>query len=326
MNTNLLKLTCGLALLGAAATTQAQTFTTLDDPNATSGTYAQGISGNNIVGYYNTSSGLQYGFIYNGSTYTDLIDPLSGQPGQWGIGTVYNANGAFGISGNNIAGYYYPPLVNGSSAPTGFLYNSGLYTTLICPLGLSTNPRGISGNNIVGLYNNGTSVGHSFLYNGSTGTYTDLSDPLGVAGTYAYGISGNNIVGAYANSAHFWNGFLYNGSTYTTLSDPLGVNGTLAEGISGNDIVGAYADSAGHMHGFLYDGTTYTTVDDPLGVNGTSLTGIDGNSLVGTYTDSAGVSHGFETTFTVTATPEPSTLALSAVGGLGGLLLFRRRK
>jgi hypothetical protein len=28
----------------------------------------------------------------------------------------------------------------------------------------------------------------------------------------------------------------------------------------------------------------------------------------------------------VTPTPEPSTLALSVMGGLGGLLLFRRRK
>jgi len=53
MKTNLLKLTCGLALLGAAATAQAQyTYTTLDDPLGVNGTIAIGISGNNVVGYY----------------------------------------------------------------------------------------------------------------------------------------------------------------------------------------------------------------------------------------------------------------------------------
>jgi hypothetical protein len=148
-----------------------------------------------------------------------------------------------------------------------------------------------------------------------------VNDPLGVNGTAAFGISGNNIVGVYLDSSGNNNGFLYNGSTWTTLDDPLGVNGTQVLGIDGNNIVGYYIDSSGNMNGFLYNGSTYTTVDDPLGVY-TLPFGISGNNIVGYYYDSSsGVSwSGFEA-----SVPEPSTLALSALGGLS-LLLFRRRK
>ena len=161
-----------------------------------------------------------------------------------------------------------------------------------------------------------------FIYNRST--YTTLADPLGTK-TYAYGISGNNIVGLYMDSSFNHYGFLYNigAGTYTTLADPLGVYGTVAQGISGNNIVGTYFDSTGMAHGFLYNGSTYTTVDDPLGVKGTEVLGVDGNNVVGTYFDSSDVSHGFETT--IGPVPEPTTLALAGLGGLG-LLLFHRRK
>src|SRR5208337_4579084 len=83
------------------------TYTTLDDPLASQspphpyyafGTQAYGISGNNIVGDYYDSSSNEHGFLYNGSTWTTIDDPLASA----GVdGTQAN-----GISGNNIVGYY----------------------------------------------------------------------------------------------------------------------------------------------------------------------------------------------------------------------------
>jgi len=321
MENKILGFTLSLALLGAAASVQAQTYTTLDNPAGTGGTYAYGISGNNIVGWYANSSGWQLGFLYNGSTYTTLTDPLSVQSTMHG--PVPNGNYAYGISGNNTVGlYYWNAPVNGVNGYSGFLYNGSTYTTLSDPLSVSTSAQGIDGNNIVGYYNDSSFNNYGFLYNGST--YTTLADPLGTK-TYAYGISGNNIVGLYMDSSFNHYGFLYNigAGTYTTLADPLGVYGTVAQGISGNNIVGTYFDSTGMAHGFLYNGSTYTTVDDPLGVKGTEVLGVDGNNVVGTYFDSSDVSHGFETT--IGPVPEPTTLALAGLGGLG-LLLFHRRK
>ena len=66
------------------------------------------------------SSGNTNGFLYNGSTYTTLNDPLA-------VGTV-----AWGISGNNIVGYY----ADSSGNPNGFLYNGSTWTTLDDPLGV----------------------------------------------------------------------------------------------------------------------------------------------------------------------------------------------
>jgi hypothetical protein len=60
------------------------------------GTIADGISGNNIVGIYYNSSGT-HGFLYDGSTYTTLDDPL-------GQDTYVE-----GISGNTIVGWYGVP-------------------------------------------------------------------------------------------------------------------------------------------------------------------------------------------------------------------------
>jgi len=321
MENKILGFTLSLALLGAAASVQAQTYTTLDNPAGTGGTTAYGISGNNIVGWYANSSGWQLGFLYNGSTYTTLTDPLSVNTTMYG--PVPNGNYAYGISGNNTVGlYYWNAPVNGVNGYSGFLYNGSTYTTLSDPLSVSTSAQGIDGNNIVGYYNDSSFNNYGFLYNGST--YTTLADPLGTK-TYAYGISGNNIVGLYMDSSFNHYGFLYNigAGTYTTLADPLGVYGTVAQGISGNNIVGTYFDSTGMAHGFLYNGSTYTTVDDPLGVKGTEVLGVDGNNVVGTYFDSSDVPHGFETS--VEPAPEPTTLALAGLGSLS-LLLFHRRK
>jgi hypothetical protein len=70
-------------------------FVTIDVPGAT-GTHVQGISGNNIVGYYQNATG-QHGFLYNGSTYTTLDDP-NASPGE---------TFAYGVSGSTVVGYYF---------------------------------------------------------------------------------------------------------------------------------------------------------------------------------------------------------------------------
>jgi PEP-CTERM motif len=97
--------------------------------------------------------------------------------------TILNVPGvALGISGNDIVGY--------DNINESFLYNGSSYTTLSVPGASVTEAVGISGNNIVGNYYNGS--WQSFLYNGNG--YTTLSVP-GASQTFAEGISGNNIVG-----------------------------------------------------------------------------------------------------------------------------------
>jgi hypothetical protein len=111
---------------------------------------------------------------------------------------------AWGISGNNIVGYY-----TGFTGTYGFLYNGSSYTTLSVPGAVTTWAQGISGNDIVGYYKSGTGSMNGFLYDGSS--YTTLSVP-GAAQTQALGIDGNYIVGNYTSSTGTY-GFVYDGSS-----------------------------------------------------------------------------------------------------------------
>jgi hypothetical protein len=301
----------GLSLWSGPA--DAQTFITLDYPGGID-TQLNGIDGNNIVG----SSSLPNGFLYNGSTFTEIADPLG-----------VNATTPLGISGGTIVGTYNAATPS-SGYNHGFLYNESTYTTIDDPLASTlswgTTPLCISGENVVGGYGivngSGDDFSNGFLYNGST--YLTIDDPLAgngyLQGTWARGIQGNEIVGSYRDPSGQYHGFLYNMQTgiYTTLDDPLslGSYGTIATGISGNNIVGIYYTSLGGdytaAHGFLYDGSTYTTFDDPLGIGNTYLEGISGNTAVGWYRDSSDLSEGF-----VVIVPEPSTLAVLAAAAIG---------
>ncbi len=252
------------AILLFAATTNAEAqyaYTTLSVPGAPY-TVAFGISGTNIVGYYNSGIGKpNNGFLYNGSSYTTLSVP--GEPD-----TV-----ACGISGTNIVGFY-----NLGTNFLGFLYNGSSYTTLSVPGAVDTFAFGISGTNIVGYYDGG--MGNpskkGFLYNGSS--YITLTVP-GASNTYALGIYSTNIVGYYDNGTINL-GFLYNGSSYTTLSVPGSVD-TTASGISGTNIVGSW-DNGGMSYslGFQYNGSSYTTLSVPGSVE-TVPNGISGGNIVG---------------------------------------------
>lgn len=207
-----------------------------------------------------------------------------------------------------------------------------IFTTIDVPSATDTYALGISGNNIVGAYQEGSRIS-GFLYNGNG--YTTLNVPSS-SETQAYGTDGNNVIGFF-NSSGGGFGFLYNGSSYTTLNDPSGVNGTVPTGISGGNVVGTYwydggSGAGGFLYnigtssytalnvpssvqtfafgidgnrivgtyywgggysGFLYDGSSYTPLNDPLGVRGTYAFGISGNSIVGYYEDKSDIAHGF---------------------------------
>lgn len=179
LNVAVLAILVAICLWVSPVAAQTFGFTTLADPLEGTGSYpyqgtfAEGISGGNVVGYYNDSSSINHSFLYSGSTYTTLNVPAT-------------ISSAYGISGSNIVGYY-----NNISGNHGFLYNGSTFTTLDDPSGIgNTVAYGISGGNIVGYYNN-----HGFLYNVST--YTTLNVPWTAYGTYAYGICGCNVVGVY---------------------------------------------------------------------------------------------------------------------------------
>lgn len=120
--------------------TQAQyNLTTLSVPGAYNDTWAYGVSGNNIVGCYesvNDGHGSLQGFLYNGSGYTTLTVPAA---------TYFTE--AYGISGNNIVGVY-----GNDSGFYGFLYDGSSYTTLRVLGANATYAYGISGNKVVGYY------------------------------------------------------------------------------------------------------------------------------------------------------------------------------
>jgi hypothetical protein len=104
--------------------------------------------------------GVSRGFLYNGSTFTDIIYP------------VQACTAALGIDGSNIVG---SAIVGGRNR--GFLYNGLTFTDIIYPGATFTEAYGIDGSNIVGPQFL-TPPTRGFLYNGST--FTDIIYPPGV--------------------------------------------------------------------------------------------------------------------------------------------------
>ncbi|MBX9792558.1 MAG: PEP-CTERM sorting domain-containing protein [Pirellulales bacterium] len=115
-------------------------YTTLDFPGAKA-TRALDISGNLVVGSYEDSKNRTHGFVYDGATWTTLDDPQF-------MGTTT----AYGIDGSKIVG----TADNNSTFFGAFIYNGVSYSH---PFGIEGGAGqihqffGISGNRIVGTYN-----------------------------------------------------------------------------------------------------------------------------------------------------------------------------
>jgi hypothetical protein len=163
------------------------TYKTLDDPLGAYGTFASGVDQSTIVGWYDDSQGKSHGFVYDGSSYktidvgtsetwcrgvygSNIVGSYRGSDGYHGF--LYDGQSftflndpagtntqADGICEGNIVGIFH----NSSGKTVGFLYNGSTYTTLDNPLGvLATEPYSISGNRIVGYYQDASNVSHGF--------------------------------------------------------------------------------------------------------------------------------------------------------------------
>ncbi len=116
-------------------------------------TVVRGIDGVNKVGTV-WSSGISSGFSYDGSTWEIIPQPT---------GSLYG--GATDIDSSNVVGYYV------SSTPHsqhGFIYDRNGVAGIITLdfLGAkNTHATGISGDYVVGGYDDGASEMHGFLYN-----------------------------------------------------------------------------------------------------------------------------------------------------------------
>ena len=170
-------------------------FKTLDpplaDPQVVNRTQAFGISGSSVVGNYVDSTFTQKPYLYDGTSYLDLPpNPL---------GTNRSATD---IYGSEIVGSYS---ANGKT--NGYLLVGSTYTTINDPLSsTTTNPFGIDGDRIVGVYDETLQKTHGFLYQGGNFTTIDIPGP-GVVYTNALDISGNKIVGLYQDRTGF-HGFI----------------------------------------------------------------------------------------------------------------------
>lgn len=191
-------------------------------------------------------------------------------------------------------------------------YGQWSWTTLpVFPGAVSTLPRNLSGDRVVGTYRDAVGVWHGYSYDGQEWATIDYPGSTrssvaaidgnvlvgsfsigGTSGAFVHdgtsfselkhaasvvrplGIESQTIVGMLDND-----GFVYDGVTWTRLAYP-GATSTSLEDISGNRMVGVYIDSAREYRGCIYDETGWTSLAYP----GASLTwprGIEGRNIVG---------------------------------------------
>ena len=220
-----------------------------------------------IVGSY-TKGGLGVGFVYDGTTYTDIIFP-SATTTQ--CIDIYNGN----IVGIRVL----------SGQIRGFLYENGNFTSLESPnVGAISSARGIYSNLITGQYQFGNQRG--YLYDGLT---YQIILPPGSNNTFAPRIDQNTIVGRFQTSADTSNrGFITTTdlSSYTTFTVPGAIatdaKGTLLTGVHNDIIIGFYFNSSGGTTSFSLLGGNRTDFNYPGSIE-TRFVGIYENFIVGQY-------------------------------------------
>ena len=221
-----------------------------------------------IVGSY-SKSGATVGFVYDGTTYTDIVFPGA------------TLTQCIDIYNGNIVG-----IRTLSGQIRGFLYADGNFTSLESPVvGRTSQAEGIYSNLITGNFITGASV-RGYLYNGSS--YQEILPP-GANQTFDPKIDQNIIVGRFQTSASTSNrGFIttIGLSSYTTFTVP-GADtgdgrGTFLTGVHNDTIIGFYFTASGQTTSFFLSGGNRTDVNYPESSE-TRFVGIYENFVVGQY-------------------------------------------
>jgi len=307
---------CGAALVTVTnARAQGLRITQLNDPNATTGTFAAGVNTKNrVVGVYTytTTAGsppmtitVTNGFQWtSGTNYKDIIFPGSN---NFTRALAINDSGT--IVGDFLGpdGYYH-----------GFTDAGGTLKQYDVPGG-----RGHFSTSLFGIDNNGdlagSANGQGFVRIAGVitmfyGSGTDL--------TYTYGINDSGVaVGQYFDSNNNSHGYMWQAGTVTEIVYP-GALQTACEGINNNgEITGYYIDSAKVGHGFTLNGGVYATSDLPF-IEGVSNNG----SYAGNYVGPPGVTYGYvvspvsfkPSTIKIRGAQSTSTFAVNNAGVLAG--------
>jgi probable HAF family extracellular repeat protein len=264
-----------------------------------------GINGSGQV----TGLAAQHAFLYTNGVRKDL-GTLGGSTSE---GTAINDSG-------QVAGYSDLP----NNTQHAFLYSGGSMHDLGTLGGTDSSAFGVNASGQVTgrAITTGNTAYHAFLYSG--GVMSDLSAPgdtfsVGFAINASAQVTGYNTLGDGAQHA-----FLYSGGVMKDLGT---LGGSTSAGLAINDIgqvVGdAFVPNDPHSHAFLYSGGAMVDLNSLISpTSGWFLEqamGINSGGQITGYGLMAG--KGGDRAFLLTPVPEPSSIILLALAGLG---LFAR--
>jgi hypothetical protein len=256
----------------------AATYVTYDIPGAKGAGIPQGINKwGTVTGYYTTTSGTYYGFLYQSSgvvtTFSVLASKVSG---------TY----PMGINDSGwIVGYFYD-----ATGLHGFLRNPK-YTTLDAPGAGNASGQGTEAlsindlGEIAGVFWDSSSVEHGFVRDAS-GNYTTFDIPGGSAVMNAVLNQSGEVAGTYnvhTTGANYTYGYVMDATgNITTFDVPGDVYGTSVVGINDSgQVTGTYYPTVNPQE-FVRDQFGNITTYNIAGYIWTA--GIEDNgSVVGTY-------------------------------------------
>jgi hypothetical protein len=286
---------------GGAARAGGYTFVTLDDPNATNGTFASGINDSGaVVGHFAVGF-TNEGFLYKNGQYTTIqVNGLNA--------TLTSINNA-----GTMAGFY-----SDAAGIHGFTMTAGgTVNTIDDPNAINgTEITGINNKgDVVGFYFDGSSTAHGFsLINGMFKTIDDPGAGMGLErGTFAQGINDADLItGGLIGGSAGQVGFTYDGTNFTHFTVP-GATSTFGGGINDAAAIAGYFNDSSGQHGFVDMGGQFTALDAPGNPISTRAFGINASGTVaGYYLDANFHAHGFVAT--AASVPEPGALTLAAIG------------
>lgn len=305
----------GCAIAAAAVARADLVVTTIDYPGA-SITDPLAVSNNGRVAgtFVDAASGATKGFerFADGTLSSPIIDPNDNQ----------NFTRAIGVNNAGTVVGDYLNLTGGVFTYHGFMLSGGNFTTFDHGGPFSTTLTGINDKgDLAGTFGSSVQANQGFV--DINGKISDFA-PSGATSTFTAAINNQDqVVGQYTDSSNDTHGFFRDSNGAMTSIDVPGATSTAAVGINdAGQITGTFADGSG-THGFFLKGGSFTTFD-LTGVTFTAINGINNSDpWVGTYgLPNDPVTHGF----IATNTPEPATMTLALLGGIGVCLTRRQQR